>query len=430
MSEALRVGVAGLGTVGAGVIAALDRHRDLLQRRCGRLIEVTAVSARDRARDRGIDLDGRRWHDDAVALANDDEVDVVAELIGGADGIALALANATFAAGKHLVTANKALLAHHGNALAEAAERAGVALNFEAAVAGGIPIIKALREGLAANRLSRVYGILNGTCNYILTAMERSGRDFAEVLAEAQELGYAEAEPDFDVDGIDTAHKLAILTAVAFATRIDFDGVHVEGVRHVRSEDIKFADELGYRIKLLGISRLLDGGVEQRVHPCMVRADAPIAQVDGVFNAVVAEGDFVDQTVFEGRGAGAGPTASAVVADLVDIARGTRSPPFSVPASRLEQLPSVPMERHVGPYYVRLTVLDRPGVIADISAALRDERVSVESLIQRGRAPGEEVSVVMTLHDCEEAAMQRALSQIAALATVTEPPVMIRIEHL
>ncbi|MFQ5533246.1 MAG: homoserine dehydrogenase [Sphingomonadales bacterium] len=429
MNNPLRVGVAGLGTVGAGVLKVLGSHRDLLAKRCGRRIEVVAVSARRRNLDRGVDLSGVRWHDDAVQLAADGDLDVVVELIGGADGIAKRLADATFASGKAFVTANKALIARHGNELAKAAERAGVALNFEAAVAGGIPVIKALREGLAANRLTRVYGILNGTCNYILTDMERSGRNFDDVLLEAQELGYAEADPSFDIDGIDTAHKLAILAAVAFGTRVNFEAIHTEGVSHLCAEDIEYAEELGYRIKLLGIARLTETGLEQRVHPCMVRADAPIAQVDGVFNAVVAQGDFADQTVFEGRGAGEGPTASAVVADLVDIARGLRAPAFSVPAANLEDMPASPMERHVGAYYVRLKVVDRPGVIADISAVLRDEQVSMEALIQRGRAPDEVVSVVLTVHDCQEAAMQRALKRIAAIETVTETPAMLRIEQ-
>ncbi len=430
MTDSLRIGIAGLGTVGGGVVKLLAHHGELVARRAGRRLEVVAVSALDRSKDRGLDLSAPRWHDDARALARAPEVDVVAELIGGADGIAKEVIEIALTAGKPVVTANKALLAHHGTALAGAAEAADVSLAFEAAVAGGIPILKALREGLAANGISRVYGILNGTCNYILTVMQESGREFADVLAEAQTLGYAEADPSLDVDGVDAAHKLAILTSVAFGCPVDFDAVHVEGVRGIASLDIRFADELGYRIKLLATARLTPHGVEQRVHPSMVRLDTPLAHVDGVFNAIVAEGDFVDRTVYEGGGAGEGPTASAVVADLIDIAKGRRSPAFGVPVASLEAIPASPMARHFGPYYVRLMVVDRPGVMADIAAALRDENVSIESVIQRGRDPEEAVPVVLITHETEEAPMIRALDRITAVDTVIEPPRMIRIELL
>jgi homoserine dehydrogenase len=327
--EALRIGIAGLGTVGRGCLELLQANRDLMVERCGRPILVTAVSARDRGRDRGVDLSTVRWFEDARLLAADPDVDVVLELIGGSEGIAREVVEAAVAAGKSVVTANKALLAHHGTTLARQAEVAGVSLGYEAAVAGGIPIIKVLREGLAANGITRVYGILNGTCNYILSTMRESGREFAEVLAEAQALGYAEADPSFDIDGVDAAHKLAILTALAFGCEVNFAGVHCEGIRQVSALDIAFAGELGYRIKLMGLARVINGGVEQRVHPCMVRKEAPIANVEGVFNAVVADGDFVGTVLAEGRGAGAGPTASAVVADLMDIARGIRLPTFA-----------------------------------------------------------------------------------------------------
>jgi homoserine dehydrogenase len=430
MSGALRIGIAGLGTVGTGTLRLLQEHRDILAQRCGRSITVSAVSARERKRDRGVDLSTLRWCDDALALASDPEIDVVVELIGGSDGIAKRLIEAAIANRKHVVTANKALLAHHGTALARAAEANGVTLAYEAAVAGGIPIIKALREGLAGNQVERIYGILNGTCNYILTTMRRTGREFADVLAEAQTLGYAEADPSFDVDGIDAAHKLAILTSVAFGCEINFAGVHVEGIRNVSAMDIAYAEELGFRIKLLGSARPTEHGIEQRVHACMVPIGTPIAHVEGVFNAVVTEGDFVGQNVAEGRGAGAGPTASAVVADLIDIARGRTLPTFSVPAAQLKRLAPSPMERHRGAYYVRLMVVDRPGVIADVTAALRDEQVSLESMLQRGRAPDEAVPVVLTTHETEEASMRRALARIAALNTVVEPPHMIRIETL
>lgn len=426
--KALRIGVAGLGTVGGGVLKLLATHGDLLTRRAGRPIVVTAVSARDRSRDRGIDLSGLRWHDNAVDLAVDDGIDVLVELIGGSDGIARQAVEAAIAAGKPVVTANKALLAHHGASLAAMAEAAGVSLAYEAAVAGGIPAIKGLREGLAANNIREVHGILNGTCNYILTEMRTTGRDFADVLADAQRLGYAESDPSFDVDGVDAAHKLAVLTAVAFGVHVDFRSVHIEGIRHISALDIAYAQELGYRIRLLGIARRTEDGIEQRVHPCMVPISSPIGSTDGVFNAVVADGDFVDKVVLVGRGAGEGPTASAVVADLVDIARGRSTPTFGVPATALSAAVPAPISRRRGRYYVRLMVVDRPGVIADIAATLRDQNVSMEAFLQRGRAPGEAVPVVWTTHDTDEAAMQQALATIAGLDSVLEPPRMIRIE--
>ena len=426
----LGLGIAGLGTVGAGVVDVVKRHRDLLSCRCGRAIEITAVSARDRNRDRGVDLSGFRWADDASDLASDPEVDVVVELIGGEEGIALDLVETALKNGKHVVTANKALLAVHGTKLAELADSTGVHVGYEAAVAGGIPIIKALREGLAGNRISRVYGILNGTSNYIMTAMREDGWAFADVLAEAQRLGYAEADPTLDIGGGDAAHKLAIMASIAFRRPVDFDSVHVEGIQAITPMDIEFAQEFGYRIKLLGIAQETEHGIEQRVHPCMVPLSGPIAHVDGVFNAAVVEGDFVDATTYVGRGAGAGPTASAVMADVVDIARGTRLPMFNVSASELVASPAVSIDRRNGAYYIRLMVLDRPGVITDVSAVLRDENISLGSLIQRGRDPETQVPVVMTTHEAEEAAMRRALERIADLDSVTEAPMTIRIEEL
>jgi homoserine dehydrogenase len=426
--KVLRIGVAGLGTVGGGVLKLVSANAELLSRRTGRPIQVVAVSARDRSRDRGVDLSNVRWYENAADLAVDPDVDVFVELIGGSDGIAKQAVEAALAAGKHVVTANKALLAHHGAALAKTAESAGLTLAFEAAVAGGIPAIKGLREGLAANNIREVHGILNGTCNYILTEMRTTGRDFADVLADAQRLGYAEADPSFDVDGVDAAHKLAVLTAVAFGAHVDFKSVHIEGIRHVSALDINYAQELGYRIRLLGIARRTPDGIEQRVHPCMVPITSPCGATDGVFNAVVADGDFVDKVVLVGRGAGAGPTASAVVADLVDIARGRSTPTFGVPAGELEPAKAAPLSRRRGRYYVRLMVVDRPGVIAEIAATLRDQNVSMEAFLQRGRAPGEAVPVVWTTHDTDEAAMQQALATIASLDSVLEPPRMIRIE--
>jgi homoserine dehydrogenase len=430
MTKPLSIAVAGLGTVGAGVLALLRDNAGTIAARAGRPLAVTAVSARDRTRDRGVSLAGLRWYEDPVALAHDPHVDVVVEAIGGSDGQAAALVRAALEAGKPVVTANKALLALHGAELAATAESKGVALGFEAAVAGGIPAIKAIREGLAANDIVRITGILNGTCNYILTTMRERGREFAEALSEAQKLGYAEADPAFDIDGVDAAHKLAILAALAFGRPVDFAAVHVEGIREISALDIKLAEELGYRIKLLGIARRTDAGVETRVHPCMVPIAHPIARVDGVFNAVVAEGDFCGRIVLEGRGAGAGPTASAVVADLIDIARDRRTPVWGVAGGALSQVPSVPMARRVGAYYLRLMVVDRPGVIADVTAALRDHHISLESMLQRGRAPGEAVPVVVTTHDCEEAQMRAAIARIESLEAVLEKPALIRIEAL
>jgi homoserine dehydrogenase len=428
MTRPLSVAVAGLGTVGVGVLKMLRDNADIVTARAGRPIAVTAVSARDRSKDRGVPVTGLRWYDDPVSLASDPAVDVVVELIGGSDGPARSLVEAALAAGKPVVTANKAMLALHGASLAALAEERNVPLAFEAAVAGGIPVIKALREGLAGNRISRIAGILNGTCNYILTQMRERGREFADVLADAQKLGYAESDPSFDIDGVDAAHKLSILAALAFGRPVAFDAVHVEGIRRVSALDIAFATELGYRIKLLGIARRGDGGVEARVHPCMVPQSAPIARVDGVFNAVVAEGDFVGRIMLEGRGAGAGPTASAVVADLIDLARNRLTPVWGAASAALSAAPSLPMSDHVGAYYLRLMVVDRPGVIADVTAVLRDMGISLESMLQRGRSPGEAVPVVLVTHETKESAMRSALERIAGLDTVLEEPAVIRIE--
>ena len=430
MQPPLRLGIAGVGTVGAAVLRLLAQNGRLLAERAGREISVIAVSARDRARDRGVDLKHLRWYDDPLALAADPEVDLVVELIGGAGDPAFALCRAALEAGKPVVTANKALLAHHGAELARRAEANGVPIGFEAAVAGGIPIVKTLREGLVGNRISRIYGILNGTCNHVLTTMRESGRDFDDVLAEAQHLGYAEVDPSFDIDGVDAAHKLALLAALAFGCAPNLDGVYIEGIRHVSPLDIAFATEMGYRIKLLGVARRTEHGLEQRVHPSMVRIGTPISQIEGVFNAVVAEGDQVDATLYSGRGAGGGPTASAVVADIADIAKGASPPVLGVPTAALQTLPTAPMERHYGAYYFRLMVVDKPGVLADVAACLRDHEVSIESLIQRARNPLEPVPIVLTTHETTEAQMTGALARIGALPTVLEPPHMIRIESL
>lgn len=426
----LKVGIAGLGVVGAGVLRLLDQHGGMIAARAGRPIKVVAVSARDRRKKRDMPKGGWRWYADAVDLAKDPEVEVVVELIGGADGKARALVETALKLGKGVVTANKAMLAMHGAKIAAMAEIKQAPLAFEAAVAGGIPILKALREGLIGNRVERITGILNGTCNYILTEMRETGRDFAEVLKEAQKLGYAEADPSFDVDGVDAAHKLAVLTSLAFNTQVNFSAVHVEGIRHVSAIDIAFAKEFGYRIKLLAIARRTPRGIEQRVHPCMVPADTPIAHVDGVFNAVAAEGDYVGRVMFEGRGAGSNPTASAVVADLADLAAGRSAPAFGVPAAKLQPLKAAAMADHVGRYYIRLIVRDQPGVLADVSAVLRDEKISIESLVQRGRSEAENqpVAVMLISHEAREADMARAMKRIGKLRSVLQPPALIRIE--
>lgn len=428
-AQPLRLAVAGLGTVGIGVLEGLAKHQAVLSQRAARPLKVVAVSARDRHRDRGVDLAAYDWVDNPVELAGRDDVDVVVELIGGADGPALALAKEALGRGKSFVTANKALIAHHGGELADLAETNDAALKFEAGVAGGIPVLKALREGMSANDLDSLHGILNGTCNYILTVMEREGTGFAEVLEAAQKAGYAEADPSFDVDGIDAAHKTAILAALAFGMRPDFDALSIKGIRQIAPIDIAHAADLGYRIKLLGLARRRNGAVEQRVHPCMVSKDTALAHVGGVTNAVVATGDLVGQTVYEGAGAGAGPTASAVIADVVDIAHGCRRPAFSVPADDLKALPTLdPMELD-GNFYLRLRVVDRPGVIAEISSVLAGEDVSLASLIQRDTAETDGVYVVLTTHRTNEGGMTRASRKIGELDSVLEEPVMLRIER-
>lgn len=437
MSEPLRIALAGLGTVGAGVIRLLETNADLVARRAGREIRIVAVSARNRGKDRGVDLSPYAWEDDMVILGEREDVDVVVELVGGSDGPALSLARTTFEAGKALVTANKAMVANHGLELAGKAEAAKVAFKFEAAVAGGIPVIKGLKEGAAANAIERVYGILNGTCNYILSTMEDTGRDFADVLGEAQAKGYAEADPTFDIDGIDAAHKLAILSSIAFGTAIDFAGVSAAGIRRVLAADIAQADALGYYIRLIGMAEIetdADGQrrLFQRVHPHLVHRDHPLAHVDGATNAVVAEGNFVGRLLFQGAGAGDGPTASAVVADLIDIARSRNGDgvgaPFSIPVAELETAPPAGNGRRNGKAYIRFMVADRPGVLAEITAAMRDAGVSIESLIQKGRARAgsdEPVLVALVTHEGPESAIEAVLKLLEGSESLIEPPLMM-----
>ncbi len=427
MAEPLKIALAGLGTVGGGVIKLLEANRELITRRAGRAIEVVAVSARDKTKDRGVDLSGFDWIDDPTALATHASADVVVELIGGSEGQALTLCNASIKAGKAFVTANKAMIAHHGVALAGASEAAGTAFKFEAAVAGGIPVIKGLREGAAANEIHRVYGILNGTCNYILTTMESEGRYFADVLADAQALGYAEADPSFDIDGVDAAHKLSILASLSFGTRLDFDAAQVTVIRNVLAGDIAQSKALGYRVRLVGLAEADERGLFQRVHPCLVPVSHPLAHVAGSMNAVVAEGNFVGRLFFEGRGAGEGPTASAVVADLIDIARGEYGPAFAMPVESLSKAGSADAGARIGSTYLRFTVADRPGVLAEITAAMRDSGVSIESMIQRGEAPDGGVLLVMTTHAGPASAVDAALAALAGSENLVGAPMTMPI---
>jgi homoserine dehydrogenase len=437
---ALRIGVAGLGTVGAGVVRLLDSHAEQIAEKCGRRIAITGICARDKAKDRGLDLSDIAWFDDPEALAKSPDIDVFVELIGGESGPAKAAVEAALKAGKPVVTANKALLAHHGVALAKLAEAAGVALNFEAAVAGGLPIVKFMRESLSGNEVVRVYGILNGTTNYILSRMTNEGGAFGDILKEAQRAGYAEADPTFDIGGFDAAHKLAILTSLAFGTEVSVDSIYIEGIQGVTAADIEAADELGYRIKLLGVALRTDSGIEQRVHPAMVPKQSAIAEVDGVTNCVAIDGDFIGDVLLVGAGAGAGPTASSVMADLVDIARGLAAPVFGVATRHLKPYQRAQMRKHEGGYYIRLSVYDRLGAFAAIASRMAEQGISLESIVQRrqrlpsGRMPadgaGAPTPVVMITHPTMEASIRAALEAIERDGHVDCPPQMIRIEKL
>jgi homoserine dehydrogenase len=433
------VGIAGLGTVGASVIQILDRQGEAVAQRGGRPVEVAAVSARDRTKDRGIDLSRYAWFDDPLALARSEQVDCVVELVGGADGTARQVVETALSLGKHVVTANKALLAKHGSALAALAEQMGVSLAFEASVAGGIPVIKTLREALPGNRVTRLYGILNGTCNYILSRMELEGLTFSECLKDAQRLGYAEADPTFDVEGFDTAHKLAILTSLAFGAKIDAEAIYVEGISSIAPLDLAMAQELGFRIKLLGVAERTETGIEQRVHPTMVPKTSSIAQVMGVTNAVTIDADAVKELTLIGPGAGGDATASAVVADIADVATGKGGTTFGRPVANLETAPRAPMQRHEGGYYIRLTVHDRPGVAAGVATRMAEADISLESILQKrsetaatkdphGRS-GAPVPLVLITYAATEASIRSALERISGDGLIAEPPQVIRIER-
>lgn len=435
MSEALRVGIAGLGTVGASVARVLADKAVELERQCGRKIVVTAVCARDRNRDRGIDLAGAKWFDDPVELAKSDDIDVFVELIGGEEGPARACVEAALHSNHHVVTANKALLARHGLELAEIAEKNGVLLNYEAAVAGGIPVIKTMREALAGNAVSRVFGILNGTCNYILTRMEAEGISFEACLADAQRLGYAEADPTFDIEGHDTAHKLAILTSLAFGCRIAPDDIYLEGISNITQADIRAARELGYRIKLLGVALRTSEGVEQRVHPTMVPTASVIAQVNNVTNAVAIEADIVGELLLSGPGAGGDATASAVIGDLADIAKSRpgfqHGPVFGRPVEELAPYQRAPMRSHEGGYFIRLTVHDRVGVFAAVARRMAENEISLESIVQHSNGANQAMqkTVILVTHETTEEAVRKAVAGITEDGHLVDKPQVIRIER-
>ena len=429
MARTINIAIAGLGTVGAETYRIITEESDFLKARSSANFNVVAVSAKSKDKKRDIDLTGADWITDCRDMADIDNIDVVIELVGGSEGVAKELVEKAITNGKSVITANKALVATHGNNIGELVAKHDVMFGYEAAVAGGIPIIKTIREGLASNRIGKIYGILNGTCNYILSVMRETGQEFEDILADAQRLGYAEADPSFDVDGVDAAHKLAILSAIAFQTPINFSGVYVEGIRLISPIDIDFATELGYRIKLLGIGELLGDGLQQRVRPCLVSVNVPIAQVEDVFNAVAAEAEGLGTSLSYGRGAGAGPTSSAVLSDLLDFANNRRTSFLGTADSKLVVRPIQELQKLSGSYYLRLQVYDRPGVLADLTAVFRDKGVSVEALLQRGRNPDGTVPVVLTTHETSEEAIQKSVAEFEKLENVVEKPCILPIEN-
>jgi homoserine dehydrogenase len=435
MSQPLKIGVAGLGTVGAALLSQIAGQRGLLAAKCGRAIEVMAVCARAKGKDRGADISKIKWFDDPVALARSGDIDVFVELMGGAGDPAKAAIEAALAAGKSVVTANKALLAKHGVALAALAEKNGAALNFEAAAGAAIPIVKTLREELAGNPVQRLYGILNGTCNYILTRMEQEKLSFEACLKDAQRLGYAEADPSFDIEGHDTAQKLAILASLAFGTRVDESAIYVEGISSITPADLAAADELGYRVKLLGVAVKTAQGIEQRVHPTMLRKDSAIAQVMGVTNAVTIDPQGFNALTLIGPGAGGFATASAVLSDIADVARGTHVPPFGRPAATLTEVEKAPMQRHEGGYYIRMLARDKPGTAATIARHLADQEISLESIVQRHAKDASEeetksgaVPVILITYATTEDAVRKALAAVGKADVISGKAQLIRIE--
>ena len=431
-NDPLRLGIAGLGTVGVSLLQVLENNREMLEKRCGRPMVVTGVNARDKSRDRGVDISGFTWFDNAEELAQSADIDVFVELIGGEEGAAFEATKLALTGGKHVVTANKAMLAKHGVELATMAEEKGVLLNFEAAVAGGIPIIKTMRESLTANNVQRVYGIMNGTCNYMLTRMEREGISYTDCLADAQRLGYAEADPTFDVEGFDTAHKLAILASLAFGSEIAADEIYVEGISNITNADIEAAAKLGYRIKLLGVALKTDSGIEQRVHPTMVPVESTIAQISDVTNAVAIDADVVGQLVMSGPGAGGDATASAVAGDIADIAKclpgDQRVPSLGKPAKELAPYKKARMRSHEGGYFIRLTVTDRTGAFVTIAGAMANEGISLDSIVQHESTDETQKTVILITHETMESSVRAALEKIKADGVLAGDPQMIRIE--
>jgi len=433
MKSPLRLGLAGLGTVGASLARLIETKSETLANRVGRPIEMAGVSARDRSKDRGFDTSQLAWFDDPVALAKNGDIDVFVELIGGDTGPALEAVTAALGRGLPVVTANKALLAHHGVALATLAARNDTEILFEAAVAGGIPIIKTMREALSGNDVSRVYGILNGTCNYMLTRMENEGMSFDDCLKDAQRLGYAEADPTFDIGGFDAAHKLAILTSLAFGCEIDLDSVFIEGISSVTNDDIEAAAELGYRIKLLAVAQLTETGIEQRVHPTMIPAHSALAQVDGVTNAVAVDSDLLGSILLAGPGAGGDATASAVLSDIMDVAGGVLPPTLGLPPAKLVPYKRARMRAHEGGYYIRLSVYDRVGAFASIARRMAENEISLESIVQRRREDSGDTTtapVILVTHETTEAAVRKALELVSKDGHLKDEPKMIRIEAL
>jgi homoserine dehydrogenase len=439
MAQPLRVGVAGVGTVGAALIAQIAAQRDQLIARCGRAIEVVAVCARSKSKNRGVDLKRMKWFSDPVELAGDGSIDLFVELMGGSGDPAKTAVEFALASGKSVVTANKALLARHGVRLAALAEKSGVALNYEAAVGAAIPIVKTLRESLAGNSINRIYGILNGTCNYILTRMEQEKLSFAECLRQAQQLGYAESDPTFDVEGFDTAQKLSILASLAFGTKVDERAIYVEGISSIAAADLAAADELGYRVKLLGVAVKTPKGIEQRVHPTMLRKDSSIAQVMGVTNAVTIDAEGINPITLVGPGAGGAATASAVLSDIADVARGLKPAPFGRPSAKLKDVRKAPMQRHEGGYYIRFQARDKPGTAASIATRLAEQEISLESIVQRhGKNEPDSaketskkngsVPVILITYATSEDAVRKALAAVARDRVISGTPQVIRIE--
>ncbi|UWQ89782.1 homoserine dehydrogenase [Rhodobacteraceae bacterium M382] len=426
MSQPLRLGIAGLGTVGVGVVKIVRRQAAMLEARTGRSVQIVAVSARDASKDRGVGLGGYAWETDPVALAKRDDIDVFVELMGGHEGAAKDATEAALATGKDVVTANKALLAHHGQALAEQAEAAGRVIRFEAAVAGGIPVIKSLTEGLAGNEITRVMGVMNGTCNYILTRMQDAGLPYDDVFEEANQLGYLEADPTLDVGGIDAGHKLSLLSSIAFGSKVNFDGVELEGIQRISIEDIDQAASMGFKIKLLGVAQLSGRGLEQRMSPCLVPADSPLGQLKGGTNMVVIEGDAVEQIVLRGPGAGEGPTASAVMGDICDLARGFRVATFGQPAETLKDIEAA-SSNSPAPYYVRLLLEDRPGAMAKVATALGDAGVSIDRMRQT-QHDDQQAPVIIVTHKTQRRDLDAALEAMHGTGVMAGDPVALRIE--